>query len=77
MEPGLLLSPGGLPGCGDGAVWSHCAAAQTGAGPESPASAGGGRAGVGAGRQVTLPCPGPEALARGRDTPLTLHPARI
>lgn len=49
VELGLLLSPGGLPGCSDRAVQSHCAAAQTGAGPESPASAGGGRAGGGGG----------------------------
>lgn len=31
----------------------------------------------GAGRQVTLPCPGPAAQAGGGDTRLTLHPARL
>lgn len=74
VEPDRLLSRGGLPGCGDRAVRSPCAPAQTGAGPGVASKRGRGAGRRGAGRQVTLPCPGPEALAGGGGHTADLSP---
>lgn len=49
VEPVLLLSRGGLPGCGDWPSGAPAAQHKQARDPESPASAGGGRAGGGGG----------------------------
>lgn len=54
----------------------RCSTNRRGTRSRQQAREGGGPEG-GAGRQVTLPCPGPAAQAGGGDTRLTLHPARL